>query len=203
MIRSIEEQIDSAIDALTNAAAPAADIREGFDEGDGTLMSDTDILSYPTWEDATFDSTSVYVEIDELSQLVEALHRRGIERANLDRRDRIMSHERDHAALLALFRPQRIGQRAELERAAGEVTVRSYEVMPYGFEIPVLGSLAALAYPLHGRLRARQGPSKGDLRAMVSLGCRGGVQEVGRRIEAWNEAGRRPQLWLPQTYIRP
>lgn len=202
MIETIDQQIDRAIEAAARGVLPQPDAFSDRSAPESRMVTDwldTDVIVFPSQETTVDDPVSVYVPSGELSLLMAALYRRGIVRCSPARRDRIISHENDHAEVLDLYKPEGILQGVELALAGKDVGVASYVTTPYGARIPILGALAAYAHPLHNASRSGGGPSDPDLAAMAYWGC-GSVREAAQRIEAWNAAGRRPYLPLPRTH---
>lgn len=147
-----------------------------------------------------------YIEVrsHELPRLMEILREKRVVRTN-DRLVRsIEEHEADHVKWLKHFRAKRATCATQLQyygRCIGDIEVGYYVTRGEGLAIPTLGMAAIAAAPLEGDAMGKKGPSWGDLQVLARLGYRGGVQEVGQRIEAWNAAGRKPYIPLPRTYV--
>lgn len=158
------------------------------------------------------DPTSVYVDdFAEFEPLYEAIFSLGNEPPAKDGRA-VGAHEAQHDEFV---RQAQSVMRIKIEEAAGSsacIAGVKFSVKPLdqGIQVnfhpfalrtnvwlPKLAHAAWSGYP-----DAEGGPSDGDCTRMKNLGYPGGVPEIGRRIEQWNES---PPSWagplpLPLTY---
>jgi hypothetical protein len=146
------------------------------------------------------DPTSVFVSEQELPEAIDGLVERRFFTNNQDRRNRVIAHAMDEAAVLRGIGARVLHMLPLVQASSGDIHLVGVRTLPVGIKVPKLGMVAALAHPLHNIMRENGGPSAINLSLMEELGCLDGVQEAGELIAAWNADGNTPQLPMPRTY---